>query len=60
MKRTTARLQSNLENMALKKARELFLKAHDANGRNIWPNVLRPFVWNHNNVGTCWDLLRIP
>ena len=53
MKRTTARLQSNLKNMGLKKARELFLKAHDANGRNIWPNVLRPFVWNHNNVGTC-------
>ena len=21
--------------------------------------MLRPFAWNHNNVGTCWHLLRI-
>ena len=21
--------------------------------RNIGPNMLRPFAWNHNNVGTC-------
>ena len=29
------------------------LKAH-ANGRNIvGPNMLRPFAWNRNNVGTC-------
>ena len=28
--------------------------------RNIvGPNMLRPFAWNHNNVGTCWYLLRI-
>ena len=34
-------------------------KAH-ANGRNIvGPNMLRPFAWSHNNVGTCWYLLRI-
>ena len=34
----------------------MFLKAH-ANGRNIvGPNILRPFAWNHNNVGTCWHL----
>ena len=23
------------------------------------PNILRPFAWKHNNVGTCWHLLRI-
>ena len=28
--------------------------------RNIVePNMLRPFAWNHNNVGTCWLLLCI-
>ena len=21
-------------------------------------NMLRPFAWNHTNVGTCWHLLR--
>ena len=25
----------------------------------VGPNMLRPFAWNHNNVGTCWHLLRI-
>ena len=26
--------------------------------RNIvGPNMLRPFAWNHNNVGTCWQLV---
>ena len=35
------------------------LKAH-ANRRNIvGPNMLRPFALSHNNVGTCWHLLRI-
>ena len=25
--------------------------------RNIvGPSVLRPFAWNHNNVGTCWPM----
>ena len=32
----------------------------DANGRNIVGlNMLRPFAWNHNNVGTCWHLLLV-
>ena len=22
-------------------------------------DLLRPFAWNHNNVGTCWHLLRM-
>ena len=25
----------------------------------IRPNMFHPFAWNHNNVGTCWYLLRI-
>ena len=25
----------------------------------VGPNMLRPFAWNHNNVGTCLHLLRI-
>ena len=46
------------------------IKAHGSNGRNIVGqqhatlhvgpiNMLRPFAWNHNNVGTCSLLLRI-
>ena len=24
----------------------------------VGPNIMRPFAWNRNNVGTCWHLLR--
>ena len=54
---------------ALHTCLQSFIRAH-ANGRNIvacWPtthitvdpNMLRPFAWNHNNIGTCWHLLGI-
>ena len=29
------------------------------NTQHFWANMLRPFPWNHNNVSTCWHLLRI-
>ena len=29
------------------------------NGFELKEFYLRPFAWNHNNVGICWHLLRI-
>ena len=36
-----------------------FFKNHNIKAHANGPNMLHPFAWNHNNVGTCWHLLRI-
>ena len=39
------------------------LLANNTQQPNCWAqqccDLLRPFAWSHNNVGTCWHLLRI-
>ena len=35
------------------RVRRHFLKAHAIERSIVGPNMLRPFAWNHNNVGTC-------
>ena len=48
------RLAKYDHNLSLSQGRQ------STNGRNIVGlSVLRPFALNHNNVGTCWQLLRI-